>query len=108
LVIPRNRIVGLVGESGSGKTTTGMLAMRLIEPTSGQILVDGADISTLGQVAMKPVRRLMQVVFQDSYSALDPMMTLSQIVAEPLHIHGMMTGRQQTELANDWLEKVGL
>jgi ABC-type oligopeptide transport system ATPase subunit len=108
LIIPRNRIVGLVGESGSGKTTTGMMAMRLVEPTSGKILVDGADISTLGQVGMKPVRRLMQVVFQDSYSALDPMMTLSQIVAEPLHIHGIGSGREQVEQALGWLERVGL
>ncbi|MHB1109587.1 MAG: ABC transporter ATP-binding protein [Devosia sp.] len=108
LTVPRNRIVGLVGESGSGKTTTGMMAMRLIEPSGGQILVDGADISTLDPSALKSFRRRMQVVFQDSYSALDPMMTLAQIVAEPLHIHGLMSARQQTETALDWLEKVGL
>ena len=108
LTLPRNKIVGLVGESGSGKTTTGMMAMRLIEPSAGQILVDGADISGLDSAALKSFRRRMQVVFQDSYSALDPVMTLAQIIAEPLHIHGMLTGRQQTEAALDWLEKVGL
>ena len=108
LVLPRNRIVGLVGESGSGKTTTGMMAMRLTEPSGGQILVDGSDISSLEPAALKGFRRRMQVVFQDSYSALDPMMTLAQIVAEPLHIHGVTPGRQQTETALDWLEKVGL
>jgi oligopeptide/dipeptide ABC transporter ATP-binding protein len=97
-----------VGESGSGKSTTGMMAMRLIEPTGGQVLVEGDDISRLGPAALKSFRRRMQVVFQDSYSALDPMMTLLQIVAEPLHIHGIMTPRQQNELALDWLEKVGL
>ncbi len=108
LTLPRNSIVGLVGESGSGKTTTGMMALRLTEPTSGSILVDGADISALDTAALKPYRRRMQVVFQDSYSVLDPMMTLAEIIAEPLHIHGVTPGRQQIELALDWLEKVGL
>jgi ABC-type glutathione transport system ATPase component len=108
LSLPRNRIVGLVGESGSGKSTTGMMAMRLIEPTGGSILVDGADISGLGREALKGFRRRMQVVFQDSYSALDPVMTLAQIIAEPLHIHGIETPRRQMEIALDWLEKVGL
>jgi ABC-type oligopeptide transport system ATPase subunit len=107
-VLPHNRIIGLVGESGSGKTTTGMMAMRLIEPTGGQILVDGTDISGFDHRALKPVRRQMQVVFQDSYSALDPMMTLAQIVAEPLHIHGIGSPREQTEMALAWLERVGL
>ncbi len=108
IVLPRNRIVGLVGESGSGKTTTGLMAMRLTEPSTGQILVDGADISGLDPDDLKSFRRRMQIVFQDSYSALDPMMTLAQIIAEPLHIHGLGTAREQTDKALDWLERVGL
>ncbi|HEY9011962.1 MAG TPA: ABC transporter ATP-binding protein [Devosia sp.] len=108
LSLPRNSIVGLVGESGSGKSTTGMMALRLTEPSGGQILVDGADISRLDSAELKSFRRRMQVVFQDSYSALDPMMTLAEIVAEPLHIHNAMPPRQQIELALDWLERVGL
>ena len=108
LTLPRNSIVGLVGESGSGKSTTGLMALRLTEPTTGQVLVDGANISALDGDGLKSFRRRMQVVFQDSYSALDPMMTLAQIVAEPLHIHNTLSPRQQTELALDWLEKVGL
>ncbi len=108
LTLPQNAILGLVGESGSGKTTTGMMAMRLLEPTSGQILIDGADITGLGHAALKPYRRKMQVVFQDSYSALDPMMTLAQIVAEPLHIHGLGTSTAQTEQALAMLTRVGL
>jgi len=108
IVLPRNRIVGLVGESGSGKTTTGMMAMRLTEPSAGQILVDGADITAMDATALKSYRRRMQIVFQDSYSALDPMMTLGQIIAEPLHIHGIGTPRDQLQKALDWLERVGL
>lgn len=108
LTLPRNKIVGLVGESGSGKSTTGMMAMRLIEPTNGRIFVDGSDISTLDTAALKSFRRRMQVVFQDSYSALDPMMTLTEIITEPLHIHGLMNQRQRDDLALEWLEKVGL
>ena len=108
IVLPRNKIVGLVGESGSGKTTTGMMAMRLTDASAGQILVDGTDISGLGAEQLKSFRRRMQIVFQDSYSALDPMMTLTQIIAEPLHIHGVGTTREQTEKALGWLERVGL
>ena len=108
LILPRNAILGLVGESGSGKTTTGMMAMRLVEPTTGQILVDGTDITSMDHTALKPFRRKMQVVFQDSYSALDPMMTLGQIVAEPLHIHNVGTASEQTEQALSWLGRVGL
>ena len=108
LTLPKNAIVGLVGESGSGKTTTGMLAMRLLEPSSGQILIGGADITRLDHAALKPFRRRMQVVFQDSYSALDPMMTLAQIVAEPLHIHAIGKPAEQTEQALTLLDRVGL
>ena len=108
LTLPQNAILGLVGESGSGKTTTGMMAMRLVEPSAGQILVGGTDITTMDHAALKPYRRKMQVVFQDSYSALDPMMTLAQIVAEPLHIHEVASRSSQITLALDWLERVGL
>ena len=108
IVLPRNKIVGLVGESGSGKSTTGMMAMRLLEPTGGRIVVDGTDISDMGVEALKPYRKSMQVIFQDSYSALDPMMTLSQIIAEPLDIHQMGTSRERLDKALGWLERVGL
>ena len=108
LTLSRNAILGLVGESGSGKTTTGMMALRLVEPTSGQILVDGTDITHLDHSGLKPLRRKMQVVFQDSYSALDPMMTLTQIVAEPLHIHGLGSPAEQAEQALAMMERVGL
>ena len=108
LTVPRNQVVALVGESGSGKTTTGLLALRLIAATAGQILLEGEDISRLGPKALKPYRRRMQVVFQDSYASLDPMMTLGEIVAEPLGIHAMGTAAERRETAAGWLEKVGL
>jgi ABC-type microcin C transport system duplicated ATPase subunit YejF len=108
LKLPRDRIIGVVGESGSGKSTTGMMAMRLLDPSAGQILVEGQDIAGLDAKGLKAFRRRMQVVFQDSYSALDPMLTLSEIVAEPLHIHGIGTAREQQQQALDWLERVGL
>ena len=108
LRVPRNSVVALVGESGSGKTTTGLVALRLVHPTSGQILLDGEDITSLSQAQLKPHRRRMQVVFQDSYASLDPMMTLGEIVAEPLGIHGMGSRAERLDKAQAWLEKVGL
>jgi ABC-type oligopeptide transport system ATPase subunit len=108
LVVPKNSVVALVGESGSGKTTTGLLALRLLAATSGQILLNGEDISGLSQVQMKPYRRQMQVVFQDSYASLDPMMTLGEIIAEPLGIHGIGSRGERQDTARKWLEKVGL
>jgi oligopeptide/dipeptide ABC transporter ATP-binding protein len=108
LTLPRNTILGLVGESGSGKSTTGLMTMRLLEPTSGKILIDGADITALNPAELKPFRRQMQIVFQDSYSALNPMMTLARIIAEPLHIHSIGTAGEQIEQALAMLDRVGL
>jgi ABC-type oligopeptide transport system ATPase subunit len=108
LTVPRNKVVALVGESGSGKTTTGLLALRLLAASAGQILLDGQDITTLGPKEMKPFRRQMQVVFQDSYASLDPMMTLGEIIAEPLGIHELFTPAERRDQARQWLEKVGL
>jgi len=106
-VEPRS-VLGLVGESGSGKTTCGLMAMRLLEATEGQILVNGSDITNLGHVELKPIRQKMQIVFQDSYASLDPMMTLSKIIVEPFVIHNMLTRQERVETVGDLLEKVGL
>ena len=108
LTVPRNRVVALVGESGSGKTTTGLLALRLIDATAGEIRLEGADIGALGQKDLKPYRRRMQAVFQDSYASLDPMMTLGEIIAEPLVIHRIGTPADRRARTEAWLEKVGL
>ncbi|MDR3475391.1 MAG: ATP-binding cassette domain-containing protein [Devosia sp.] len=108
LTLPRNKVVALVGESGSGKTTTGLLALRLLNASAGQILLEGRDITQLSQKELKPFRRQMQVVFQDSYASLDPMMTLGEIIAEPLSIHALFTPAERRDKARQWLEKVGL
>src|SRR5438445_277232 len=84
--IKRKEIFGLAGESGSGKTTTGRLLVRLIEPTKGKIIFDGQDITKLSDKEMKPIRRRMQIVFQDPYDSLNPRMTVKEIVAEPLRV----------------------
>ncbi len=108
LAIPQGRILGLVGESGSGKTTTGLMALRLVEPTAGRILLEGTDITALPQSALKPHRARIQVVFQDSATALNPMLTIRQSVAEPLGIHARCNAAEARGRADAWLARVGL
>jgi oligopeptide/dipeptide ABC transporter ATP-binding protein len=81
--------LGIVGESGCGKSTIALLAMRLIDPTAGRIVFEGQDITHLGRHALRPLRRRMQMVFQDPYSSLSPRMTVRKILSEPLVIHGV-------------------
>ncbi|MEM2110662.1 MAG: ABC transporter ATP-binding protein [Candidatus Bathyarchaeia archaeon] len=84
--IMRREVVGLVGESGSGKTTTGRLLLKLIDPTSGKIYFDNKDITSLPANELIPLRRRMQIIFQDPYESLNPRMTVADIVAEPLRV----------------------
>ena len=87
--IRKGEIFGLAGESGSGKTTTGRLILRLIEPTEGEIYFEGTNITKLSSRELKPYRRRMQIIFQDPYESLNPRMTIYDIVAEPLRVHGI-------------------
>jgi oligopeptide/dipeptide ABC transporter ATP-binding protein len=84
--VKKGEVLGLVGESGSGKTTTGRLVLRLADPTAGKILYKGKDISKLSSKQMKPLRKEMQIVFQDPFESLDPRMLIKDIVAEPVRI----------------------
>ncbi len=101
-------IMGLVGESGSGKSTVGRCIARLIQPTSGSIRLLGTEISTLSRRAMRPLRRQVHIVFQDPYSSLNPRMTIGQIVAEPMRLHGVASGSDLERRVTAMLEKCGL
>jgi oligopeptide transport system ATP-binding protein len=101
--------LALVGESGCGKTTTARLVLRLLEPTAGSIRFGGRDITRLGRAALKPIRREMQVVFQDPYASLSPRLNVEQIVGEPMRVHGVGgTHVERRRLIGDMLERVGL
>jgi oligopeptide transport system ATP-binding protein len=106
--VSRGETLGLVGESGSGKTTVGRCILRLIEPTEGSVEFENTNVRDLDSGDMRRMRRHMQIVFQDPYASLNPRMTVGTIVAEPLIIHGGMTGAQRDQRVAQLLEKVGL
>jgi len=106
LYIKSGEVLGLVGESGSGKTTTGRLLLRLIEPTSGNIFFKDRDITTLSESELKPLRRKMQIVFQDPYESLNPRMTVSDIISEPLRVQGIGSEKEIEERVSEMLEDV--
>ncbi len=108
LTIGRGETVGLVGESGCGKSTVGRTIIRLYKPTDGRILFDGQDISKLSEGKLRPLRRRMQMVFQDPYASLNPRHSVGRIVGEPLRSHGLATRREADSRVRDLLETVGL
>jgi ABC-type oligopeptide transport system ATPase subunit len=107
LEIHAGETLGLVGESGSGKSTTGYSILQLLKPSSGSVRFQGEELTTLGRDELRRMRRQMQIVFQDPYSSLDPRMTVGNIVAEPLVVHGVGTRRDRRARVAELLEVVG-
>jgi peptide/nickel transport system ATP-binding protein len=106
--VAREATLGIVGESGCGKSTLGRLILRLEDPTAGESRFEGADLATLRTDEMTAVRRKMQVIFQDPYSSLNPRMTVGQIVAEPMRVHGIVPKAAIPRRVAELLEDVGL
>ena len=100
--------LGLVGESGCGKSTVARSVLRLVEPTSGEIRIDGQDITRLSKTEMRPVRRQMQIVFQDPFASLNPRMSAGDIVGEPLSVHGLASGTEKQQRVAQLFQQVGL
>ncbi|MBT9130234.1 MAG: Oligopeptide transport ATP-binding protein OppF [candidate division WS2 bacterium] len=107
-IIRKGEALGLVGESGSGKTTVGRTLLRLIEPTKGKITYDGVDITTISRAKLRPMRKHMQIIFQDPFGSLNPRMTVGEMLGEPMEIHGVAHGRDKDHRIQDLLELVGL
>jgi oligopeptide transport system ATP-binding protein len=105
--IAEGETLGLVGESGSGKSTTGFCILQLMKPTSGSVRFMGRELTELGREELRRMRREMQIVFQDPYASLDPRMTVGDIVAEPLVVHGVGSRRARRETVRGLLEVVG-
>ena len=108
LTIRRGETLGLVGESGCGKSTVGRALLRLYEPTAGRIVVNGRDITTLPEKELRPLRRTMQMIFQDPYASLNPRHSVGRLIGEPMRVHGVASRREVDGRVRELLERVGL
>lgn len=108
LIIREGQTLGVVGESGCGKSTLGRTILKLINPTDGQIIYDGKDITNLSAHKMKPYRKEMQMIFQDPYSSINPRMSVAQLIAEPIIINGIAKGAEAHKLVQKMMDTVGL
>jgi glutathione transport system ATP-binding protein len=108
LAVGRGETLAVVGESGCGKSTLAHLIIRLLDPTSGRVVLDGTDITELGPRAVRPHRQKMQIIFQDPFASLDPRRTVGRAVAEPLRVHRVASGAHLDERVGQLFTRVGL
>ena len=108
LTVSRGEAVGLVGESGCGKSTLGRLALRLLEPTAGNVFFEGKNLGKLDKRELRALRKSMQIIFQDPFASLNPRMRIEEIITEPIVIHGLAKREELGMRGAELLEKVGL
>ena len=108
LQIHKGETLGIVGESGSGKTTLGRVLLRLLKPTDGQIIFNGVDITNLSNSRLQPLRKDMQIIFQDPFASLNPRMSVEELIEEPLIIQTSLSKKERERQVIEMLEKVGL